>query len=54
MTTGARQMIRNILAIVLGLVAFMLAASLCGVLLRLWPDWFKSSPPQPISLLQPQ
>ena len=37
-------MIRNILAVVLGLVAFTLAASLCGALLRLWPDYVSAAP----------
>jgi hypothetical protein len=37
-------MIRNILAVVLGIVAFVLAASLCGVLLRLWPDYVSAAP----------
>ena len=38
-------MIRNILAVVLGLVAFTLAATLCGLLLRLtWPDYVSAAP----------
>jgi hypothetical protein len=38
-------MIRNLLAVVLGLVAFVLAASICGVVLRLaWPDYASAEP----------
>jgi hypothetical protein len=45
MTTGARRIVRNILAVVLGLVAFTLAATVCGWLLRVgWPDYASAEP----------
>jgi len=38
-------MIRNILAVVVGLVVFMVVASICGAVLRVaWPDYVAAAP----------